>query len=139
MPSEAQTYDTESAMDYVDSLWKRQENWTLDEMTLNLDVNFFLMTKSQHGQSRSNYSEGSQNRNMEIRREAAEFILANDFVARKQVFLKKILDSTFIQQSRGTYSEFTYTVAVSWLEHVLNDNFDNLLKKYVFDPLGMAG
>ena len=139
MPSEAQTYDTESAMDYVDSLWKRQENWTLDEMTLNLDVNFFLMTKSQQGQSRSNYSEGSQNRNMEIRREAAEFILANDFVARKQVFFKKILDSTFIQQSRGTYSEFTYTVAVSWLEHVLNDNFDNLLKKYVFDPLGMAG
>ena len=126
-------------MDYVDSLWKRQENWTLDEMTLNLDVNFFLMTKSQQGQSRSNYSEGSQNRNMEIRREAAEFILANDFVARKQVFLKKILDSTFIQQSRGTYSEFTYTLAVSWLEHVLNDNFDNLLKKYVFDPLGMAG
>ena len=139
MPSEAQTYDTESAIDYVDSLWKRQENWTLDEMTLNLDVNFFLMTKSQQGQSRSNYSEGSQNRNMEIRREAAEFILANDFVARKQVFFKKILDSTFIQQSRGTYSEFTYTVAVSWLEHVLNDNFDNLLKKYVFDPLGMAG
>ena len=139
MPSEAQTYDTESAMDYVDSLWKRQENWTLDEMTLNLNVNFFLMTKSQQGQSRSNYSEGSQNRNMEIRREAAEFILANDFVARKQVFFKKILDSTFIQQSRGTYSEFTYTVAVSWLEHVLNDNFDNLLKKYVFDPLGMAG
>ena len=89
MPSEAQTYDTESAMDYVDSLWKRQENWTLDEMTLNLDVNFFLMTKSQQGQSRSNYSEGSQNRNMEIRREAAEFILSNDFVARKQVFLKK--------------------------------------------------
>jgi len=93
VPSEAQTYDTESAMDYVDSLWKR-----------------------------SNYSEGSESRNMEIRREAADFILANDFVAEK-----------------GTYSEFTYTVAISWLEHVLNDNFDNLLKKYVFDPLGMAG
>ena len=43
------------------------------------------MTKSQQGQSRSNYSEGSENRNMEIRREAAEFILANDFVAEKQV------------------------------------------------------
>ena len=52
---------------------------------------------------------------------------------------KKITDSTFLLQSRGTYSEFTYTVAISWLEHVLNDNFDNLLKKYVFDPLGMAG
>ena len=25
VPSEAQTYDTESAMDYVDSLWKRHE------------------------------------------------------------------------------------------------------------------
>ena len=67
----------------------RGKNWTLDEMTLDLNVTFFLMTKSQQGQSRSNYSEGSQNRNMEIRREAAEFILANDFVARKQVFLKK--------------------------------------------------
>ena len=85
MPSEAQTYDTESAMDYVDSLWKRQENWTLDEMTLDLNVNFFLMTESQQGQSRSNYSEGSENMNMEIRREAAEFILSNDFVAEKQV------------------------------------------------------
>ena len=77
-------------MDYVDSLWKRQEKWTL-----NLNVTFFLMTKSKQGQSRSNYSEGSENRNMEIRREAAEFILANDFVAEKQV-LKKITDSTFL-------------------------------------------
>ena len=63
----------------------RGTKWTLDEMTFNLNVNFFSMTKSQQGQSRSNYSEGSENRNMEIRREAAEFILANDFVAKKQV------------------------------------------------------
>ena len=63
----------------------RGTNWTLDEMTLNLNVNFSLMTKLQQGQFRSNYSEGSENRNMEIRREAAKFILANDFVAKKQV------------------------------------------------------
>ena len=36
--------------------------------------------------SRSNYSDGSQNGNMDMRREVAQFILENDFVAEKQVF-----------------------------------------------------
>merc|ERR1711936_227828 len=60
--------------------------------------------------------------NVEMRRETAQFILGNYFV-----------------QKRGTYSEYSYSIAVSMLEYVLNDNFDNLLSYYVFEPLDMVG
>ena len=40
---------------------------------------------------------------------------------------------------RGTYSEYSYSIAVSMLEYVLHDNFDNLLSYYVFEPLDMVG
>ena len=40
---------------------------------------------------------------------------------------------------RGTYSEYSYSIAVSMLEYLLNDNFDSLLSHYVFEPLDMVG
>jgi len=93
IPTERNAYDVDAALDFIDEAW-----------------------------TRSNYSEGSQNKNVEMRRETAEFILGNYFV-----------------QKRGTYSEYSYSIAVSMLEYVLNDNFDNLLSYYVFEPLDMVG
>ena len=40
---------------------------------------------------------------------------------------------------RGTYSEYSYSIAVSMLEYVLQDDFDSLLSRYVFEPLDMVG
>ena len=40
---------------------------------------------------------------------------------------------------RGTYSEYSYSIAVSMLEYVLQDDFDSLLSHYVFEPLDMVG
>merc|ERR1712203_924765 len=92
IPNEQSAYDVEPALDFIDSMW-----------------------------TRSNYSDGSQNGNMDMRREVAQFILENDFVAEK-----------------GTYSEYSYSIAVSMLEYILHENFDSLLKHYVFDPLDMV-
>ena len=87
---------------------------------------------------RSNYSEAFQNENVEMRRETAQFILENYFVQKKQVF-KKVSAFRPLFSLRGTYSEYSYSIAVSMLEYVLHDNFDNLLSYYVFEPLDMVG
>ena len=92
---------------------------------------------------------------MDMRREVAQFILENDFVAEKQVFkrivhkkilclkvkshmLNKKLQGYNFFSFRGTYSEYSYSIAVSMLEYILHENFDSLLKHYVFDPLDMV-
>jgi len=93
IPNEQSAYEIDTALDFIDSMW-----------------------------TRSNYSEGSWNGNAEMRRETAQFILENNFAAKK-----------------GTYSEYSYSIAVSMLEYVLQDNFDNLLSHYVFEPLDMVG
>lgn len=73
--------------------------------------------------TRSNYSEGSQNGSAEMRSETAQFIL----------------EYPGDVPGKGTYSEYSYSIAVSMLEYVLHDNFDNLLSYYVFEPLDMVG
>jgi len=94
IPDERGAYEVDAALDFIDSMW-----------------------------TRSNYSEGSQNGNVEMRRETAQFILENPGEV----------------PGKGTYSEYSYSIAVSMLEYVLHDDFDNLLSRYVFEPLDMVG
>ena len=74
IPNEASAYQVDAALDFIDEMWTRQ-------------VNLLHFRNSSHS-SRSNYSEGSQNENVEMRRETAQFILENNFVQKKQVLHK---------------------------------------------------
>ena len=86
VPNERSAYEIDPALDFIDSMWTRQ-------------VFFKLQFKGSTACLRSNYSEGSQNENVEMRRETAQFILENYFVQEKQV-LKKLqnFDLLFTQR-----------------------------------------
>ena len=64
IPDERGAYGVDAALDFIDSMWTRQ-------------VYFKLHFKNLMACFRSNYSEGSQNGNVEMRRETAQFILEN--------------------------------------------------------------
>ena len=64
IPDERGAYEVDAALDFIDSMWTRQ-------------VHFKLNFKNSTACVRSNYSEGSQNGNVEMRRETAQFILEN--------------------------------------------------------------
>ena len=77
IPSERSAYEVDAALDFIDSMWTRQ-------------VYFKMHFKNSTACFRSNYSEGSQNGSVEMRRETAQFILEDPGTAQeKQVFKKK--------------------------------------------------
>ena len=77
IPNEGTAYEVDAALDFIDSMWMRCEITS----SCNSEIKIYNF--------RSNYSEGSQNGNVEMRRETAQFILENNFVAEKLVLKKR--------------------------------------------------
>ena len=125
IPDERGAYGVDAALDFIDSMWTRQ-------------VYFKLHFENSTACSGPTIVKGPRMGTLKWEEKRHSSSLKTQAKSPESKFSKKFqhLDCFSL---RGTYSEYSYSIAVSMLEYVLHDNFDNLLSRYVFEPLDMVG